>query len=131
MKRRSHFKHLFSIANADGDVESAELDLIIGLAEKFQMRTSEVTKIIKDPSSVQLFTPKSDGVRIEHLYDLVTVMLVDGHIDKRELDLCKSIAGKLGLQQELIDSLIRDLIEKALKGVAPEKAIEDALKNYG
>ena len=52
-KRRSHFNHLFAIANADGNLESAELDLLIRLAEKFHMSTAEVTSIIRDPSSAE------------------------------------------------------------------------------
>ena len=130
-KRRSHFKNLFAVANADGKVKGTELDCLIRLAEKFNMSTAEVTRIIQDPSSVKIHPLKENGERIEHLYDLVTVMLVDDHIDKRELALCKSFAGKLGLEEEIVDSLVRDLIEKALEGVTPESAVKEALSAYG
>ena len=129
-KRRSHFKNLFAVARADGDVDRAEMDLVIGLAEKFHMSTDEVTKIIRDPDAVALVTPKTPKERMEHLYDLITVMMVDGKIDEKELFLCKSLGVKLGCEETDIDSLVRDLIEQALGGNAPEKAVEKILGKY-
>ena len=129
-KRRSHFKNLFAVARADGDVDRSEMDLVIGLAERFHMSTEEVTKIIRNPEAVPLVTPKTPAERIEHLYDLVTVMMVDGQIDEKELFLCKSLAVKLGCGEESVDSLVRDLIEQALSSVAPDKAVEKMLKKY-
>ncbi len=129
-KRRSHFKNLFAVARADGDVDRVEMDLVIGLAEKFHMSTAEVTRIIRDPDSVALVALKSPGERIEHLYDLITVMLVDGKIDEKELFLCKSLGVKLGWGEDTIDSLVRDLIEQAMNGVSPEKTVERMLAKY-
>jgi uncharacterized tellurite resistance protein B-like protein len=129
-KRRSHFKNLFAVANADGDVDRAEMDLVIGLAEKFHMSTEEVTRIIRNPEDVPLITPKTSEERMEHLYDLINVMMVDGHIDEKELFLCKSLAVKLGCSEETIDPLVRELIENALNEVAPEKAVEVLAGKY-
>ena len=129
-KRRSHFKNLFAVARADGDVDRAEMDLVIGLAEKFHMSTNEVTRIIRDPDAVALVTPKTANERMEHLYDLITVMMVDGRIDEKELFLCKSLGVKLGCGEDTIDGLVRELIELAMAGVAPKKAMEKMLNKY-
>ena len=129
-KRKSHFKNLFFVARADGDVDRAEMDLIVGLAEKFNMSTKEVTAIIRNPEDVALLIPKTPEERMEHLYDLVTVMMVDGQIDENELNLCKSLAVKLGCDEETVDPLIRDLIERALRGITPEKVISDLMYKY-
>lgn len=129
-KRRSHFKNLFAVARADGDVHRAEMDLVIGLAEKFHMSTEEVTKIIRDPDSVALVSPKTPEERMEHLYDLITVMMVDGRIDEKELFLCKSLGVKLGCGEDTIDSVVRELIEMAMNGISPEKAVERLVGKY-
>jgi uncharacterized tellurite resistance protein B-like protein len=129
-KRRSHFKNLFSVARADGDVDRAEMDLVIGLAEKFHMSTDEVTRIIRNPEDIALVTPKTAEERMEHLYDLITVMMIDGRIDEKELFLCKSLAVKLGCREETVDSLLRDLIEQALMKNPPATAIEKLLGKY-
>ena len=129
-KRRSHFKNLFSIARADGNVDRAEMDLVIGLAEKFHMSTEEVTRIIRNPEDIPLITPKTAEERMEHLYDLINVMMVDGRIDEKELFLCKSLALKLGCSEETIDGLLRDLIEQAINRIPPEKTVEKLLEKY-
>jgi hypothetical protein len=90
-KRRSHFKNLFAVARADGDLRREEMDLVIGLAENFNMSTDEVTRIIRN---------------------------------------CKSLGVKLGCEETRIDSLVRDLIDLALGGNAPENAVEKILGKY-
>lgn len=129
-KRKSHFKNLFNVARVDGGVDRSELDLIVGLAEKFQMSTEEVTKIIRNPEAVAWVMPKTTGERLEHLYDLVVVMIVNGQIDERELFLCKSLGVKLGFGEDTIDSLVRDLIERAMKGDASDKVLKDLTGRY-
>ena len=129
-KRRSHFNNLFAIANADGNVESAELDLLIRLAEKFHMSTAEVTRIIRDSASVEPVALKTHEERVEHLYHLIMVMLVDGRIDRQELSLCKGFATKLGFEDGVIDPLTRDLIEKAMNGQDTESAVRQVMEKY-
>ncbi|MDX1332029.1 MAG: hypothetical protein R3252_03285 [Robiginitalea sp.] len=129
-KRKSHFKNLFAVARADGNVDRAEMDLVIGLAEKFHLTTGEVTKIIRDPDAVALVTPKTPEERMEHLYDLITVMMVDGKIDERELFLCKSLAIKLGCEEDTVDALVRGLIDHAIGGIPPEKAVDTLMRKF-
>lgn len=129
-KRRSHFAHLFDIANADGNVDNAELDLLIKMAEKFHMSTAEVTRIIKNPSGAGEISLKTPEERVEQLYDLITVMLVDGQIDPRELSMCKSFATKLGFDEAILDPLTRDLIERAMSGASHEVVVENILAKY-
>ncbi|MEJ2584737.1 MAG: TerB family tellurite resistance protein [Robiginitalea sp.] len=129
-KRRSHFKNLFAVARADGDIHRDEMDLVIRLAEKFHMSTKEVTRIIRNPDTVAMVRPKTPAERMELLYDLITVMLVDGRIDEKELFLCKSLGVKLGCGEESIDATVRDLIEQAMNGITPDKAVEKMLKKY-
>lgn len=129
-KRRSHFKNLFAVARADGVVCREEMDLVIALAEKFQMTPGEATRILRDPDGGGLVLPKTPRERMEHLYDLVTVMLADGRIDEREVFLCQSLAMKMGCREESSGPLIGDMIACAKSGMAPEKAIETFLEKY-
>ena len=129
-KRRSHFKNLFSVARADGVVCREEMDLVVGLAEKFQMAPQEVTRILRNPDDGDLVLPKTPGERMEHLYDLVTVMLADGRIDEREVFLCQSLAGKMGCREGSSGPLIRDMMACAQSGMDPEKAIAGLLEKY-
>ncbi len=129
-KRRSHFRNLFAVARVDGVLCREEMDLVISLAEKFEMSPAGVTKILKNPDSGKLVLPKTSRERIEHLYDLVTVMVVDGRIDEREVFLCESLAAKMGCREGVPGPLIQEMIGLAQQGAAPEKAAETLLGKY-
>ena len=42
---------------------------------------------------------------------MVSLMMVDGKIDKKELALCKLTALNLGFKHEIIDAMIIDIIK--------------------
>ncbi len=129
-KRRSHFKNLFAVARADEVVCREEMDLVASLAQKFQMSTPEVTHILRNPDDGDLVMPKTPLERMEHLYDLVGVMLADGRIDEREVFLCQSLAAKMGFREGITGPMIGEMMEYAKSGIAPEIAIERLLKKY-
>ena len=129
-KRRSHFKNLFAVARADEVVCREEMDLVASLAEKFRMNTPEVMNILRNPDDGELVLPKTPLERMEHLYDLVAVMLADGRIDEREVFLCQSLAAKMGFREGITGQLIGEMMECAKSGIAPENAIEKLLKKY-
>lgn len=118
------------MAKADGEIDRSEMDLIIGLAEGFHMSTQEVTQIIRDPDSVKELIPKTREERMEQLYDLVTVMLVDGKINEKELFFCKRLAVRLGWGEEAVNPLIRDMIETSMQGTAHDRAVVNLLEKY-
>lgn len=129
-KRRSHFKNLFAVARVDGVVCREEMDLVVRLADKFQMTTEEVTQIIRNPENGELVLPKTPEERMEHLYDLVTVMLVDGRVDEREVFLCQSMAAKMGCREGVPGPLIKEMMEQAQNGTDAHSAIAALLKKY-
>lgn len=129
-KRRSHFKNLFAVARVDGVVCREEMDLVIRLSEKFQMTTTEVSHIIRNPENGELVLPKTPEERMEHLYDLVTVMLVDGRVDEREVFLCQSLAAKMGCREGIPGPLIKEMMEHANNGVAPDRAVAALMKKF-
>lgn len=129
-KRRNHFRNLFFLARADGEVDRSEMDIIIDLAEGFHMSTQEVTKIIRNPDTVAEVIPKTREERMEQLYDLITVMLVDGQIDEKELFFCKRMAVRLGWAEEAVNPLVRDMIETSINGTAHDKAVAKLMEKY-
>ncbi|APQ18791.1 TerB family tellurite resistance protein [Maribacter hydrothermalis] len=122
-KRKSHFKNLLAVAMADGKLDNIEFDYIMQLADKCYMTGDEVKRVIDFPEAISFHPPKTERERFDQMYDLVTVMLVDGRIDDREMQLCKVFAMKLGFKPAIVDKLVLDLIDNALKGVAKDVAL--------
>lgn len=127
-KRKSHFKNLLAVAMVDGKIDNVEFDYIMNLASKCYMSHEEIQRVIDFPEQINFYAPKTNKERFDQIYDLVTVMLVDGNIDERERSLCKVFAMKLGFRTAIVDKLIEDTIENALLGIAKEIALHEVLK---
>lgn len=128
-KRKSHFKNLLAMAMADGKIENVEFDYIMQLANKCYMSEDEIKRVIQNPAAIAFVAPKTDRERFDQLYDLVTVMLVDGDINQRELTLCKTFAMRLGFRTAIIDKMIEDIIHNVIKGIAGEIAINQMVNS--
>ncbi|MEP2688861.1 hypothetical protein [Maribacter dokdonensis] len=126
-KRKSHFKNLLAVAMADGNLDNIEFDYIMQLADKCYMSRDEVKRVIDFPEAITFHPPKTNRERFDQMYDLVTVMLIDGRIDDREMQLCKVFAMKLGFKPAIVDKLVLDLIDNAVEGVAKEIALAQLL----
>jgi len=124
-KRKSHFKNLLAVAMADGKLDNIEFEHIMNLARKCYMSQDEVQRVIDNPELINFYAPKTNEERFNQIYDLVTVMLIDGQIDERERSLCKVFAMKLGYKTVLVDKLVNDIIENAIVGVAKEVALKE------
>lgn len=126
-KRKSHFKNLLAVAMADGNFDNVEYEYIMALAQKCYMSPAEVQRVIDNPEMIGFYAPKTNQERFDQIYDLVTVMLIDGKIDDREMKLCKIFAMKLGFRTAIVDRLIMDIVDQAVHGVAKDLALKQVL----
>ncbi|MCS7035700.1 MAG: hypothetical protein RMJ33_05225 [Saprospiraceae bacterium] len=123
-KRLSHIKNLIVLACADGEVDKNELGLIFRIGINAGLTPEELNRILERPDSVKFYPPESYKERIEHLYDMVMVMMVDGEINEGEMAFCKVVAMELGFSHEIIDQMVRDLVEMVARGLALEVALQ-------
>lgn len=128
-KRKSHFKNLLAVAMADGHLDNIEFEYIMQLANQCYMSREEVQRVIDFPEAINFHAPKTNRERFDQMYDLVTVMLVDGNIDDREIQLCKIFAMRLGFKPAIVDKLVVDLIDNAINGIAKEAALAQLISN--
>lgn len=108
-KRKSHIKNLISVAIVDGHLADEEWALLSRVAERLGMTNEEMEHIKNNPGEVAFVVPKKYQEKIQQVNDLVALMMVDGDVDKTELELCKKIALKL----DLLPRVVIDLIDNA------------------
>ena len=123
-KRKSHFKNLLAVAVVDHKLAFEEIDYVIKLAERCQISREEVKSVLKDPEAVKFKPPRKLKNRLDQIYDLVTVMVVDGEVDKREMALCKAFAIKLSFHPLIVDQLLSDLVGFAMQGVSLNQVLK-------
>lgn len=127
-ERLSYIKSLISIASADGDFDDDEKQLIYQLGESSDIGKEEVDNIISNPESIEFVVPEQEDEKLELIYDLVLVMMVDDHMDEGELKLCKKYMVKLGYSDTLVALLITSAIYNVRQGIEKAEAI-NSFKN--
>lgn len=121
-KRLSHIRNLVALACADGSLDKSEMDLIFKIGVRAGLSPDELNRIFQRPDSIAFYPPDSYRERIEQLYDMVMVMMVDGEFHKNEIALCKLTAIKLGFRHQVIDKIVHDTVEMIADGIATEIA---------
>lgn len=107
--RKSHVKNLITVAMADGELNSDEWDLLVTIAKSLGATESEITNIKNHPETIQFTPPKKYDEKVRQVSDLVAVMTIDGHINPREVELCKKISLKLDILPRIVDDIVADL----------------------
>lgn len=119
-RRKSHILNLLSVAAADGEISEREIAFLAHVAERLYMPRKEFIDVLENPNDVVFYPPDSDRERIDQLDDLVRMMLSDGDIDQNEIFRCKAFALKLGFKPQIIDALVKHVVEGAMHHWAKE-----------
>ncbi|UII28781.1 TerB family tellurite resistance protein [Fulvivirga maritima] len=113
-KRKSHVKNLITVAMADGHLAKEEWDLLVTIARKLEMSNDDIQNIKNNPEDIKFTPPKKYDEKIQQVEDLVAVMMIDGDVDKNEMELCKKLALKLDLLPRVVNDLIYETYKKKI-----------------
>jgi tellurite resistance protein len=97
------------VALADGRIESDEWDFLRGIASALGATNAEIDNIKNHPDQVRFIPPKSHDERVQQIRDLVAIMTIDGHINEKELELCKKISLKLDILPRMVDDIVSEM----------------------
>jgi uncharacterized tellurite resistance protein B-like protein len=128
-KRLSHVKNLIGLALSDGNFDKGEMNFVSRIAASAGIQPGEIERIMKRPESISFFPPENQQERVEQLYDLVMLMMVDGEFHENEIAFCKLVAIELGFKHQIIEEIVDKTIEMILAGVASEIAV-NRLKDF-
>lgn len=97
---------MVAVAIADGYWHPNEKDLIAKKAKEFGLESKQVIQVIENADDLKFQVPQNIIAREEQLTDAVRMALVDGHLHKKEYELCINIANRLGFSQRSVDQAI-------------------------
>ncbi len=121
-KIRSHFAHLCQLSLADAVVTKDELDYLKKLCVIYGVSEKEFEDIMDNAFSIPFAAPDMPMKRLEQIYDLARMVLIDESIDERKVKLCIKVAKKLGFKAHIVGDLIKALVN------ASEETGEDVLE---
>ncbi|MGK7395422.1 MAG: hypothetical protein ACNS62_12675 [Candidatus Cyclobacteriaceae bacterium M3_2C_046] len=116
--KKSHLKNLLEVALADGNLDKNEVLLLHSLGKRFNISPEEIDQIKNNPQTINFHPPKSNKERFNQIYDLVCMMMIDGQINRHELDICKLFALKLGFMPLIVDDFVRIITDNVSRGIS-------------
>ena len=123
-RNRDHFAAIVSIALADGIITDEEQAFINRTAINLEIEEEEVTYIMKNVDEYQINPPSTKRARLERLYDLARIVLVDNIADAAEKKLMHRLVIGLGFDADQADSIIEKSFIEIKKGSDEEDFIE-------
>ncbi len=104
-----HFVNLVAIAAADGYLDAREREFLAERAEENGMRAEEFNNIIEDADKLHFVVPLNQVECEEQLNDAVFMSMVDGEISDKEYQLCISLASRLGIAQQEVETVVANV----------------------
>ncbi|MDX6745546.1 TerB family tellurite resistance protein [Polaribacter sp. PL03] len=87
-----HFANIVKIAKADGEISEGEKELLIRAGKNLNITLEESILILTNPEKYPTNPPVGYEDRIERLYRLAKMILVDGEAKLVEVQLMRKIA---------------------------------------
>ena len=112
-----HFANIVKIAKADGDITELEEALIIKAGKRLNITAEESIIILNNPDNFPINSPVSYDERIERLFRLTRMLLVDGDEDLREVNLLQKIATGLNFKSRNIEVVCKESIKLVKQNV--------------
>ena len=109
--RKSHINNLITLALIDGNLDKTEQDLLYNVASQWGITPKEFQYILKNPKKVKFNPPTTKDERVHQMLDLIYMMMIDGKIQEREMDLVKTLAPSLGFPPSAVDKTVNYIID--------------------
>ncbi len=110
-----HFANIVKIAKKDGVIVDSERKLLERMARELQVTEIEFDAVMENPDKFPINSPVSYDERIERLYSLSKMVLVDGTVDDLELQLLRRVAFKLHFEKD--EEVSKEAIRLIKEGV--------------
>ena len=108
---KTHLSHLISLAFIDGKLTNSERKQIYSIGLLKGLRFEEIDQLFFNPE-FRYDRDMSKEEKFNQMYDLINMSKTnDGFVDQQEIDLCHSIAIKLGIDEKNSPVLIKTIIQ--------------------
>ncbi len=130
-KRISHVRNLVALSYTDGIMSPEEQEIILQIAERSGMTQEELDFVMEKPDQIEFYVPRKTSDRIEEIYDMVALMMIDGGISDQEMLLCKLVAEKMHFDPVVIDVMIDDMVDLIARDIVFEAGVRKIMDNAG
>lgn len=126
----SQLINLLNCALSDGKFVESEKKFLIEIANRFGMDSNFIENIFHSEIEFNFEMPSAKEEKMQHLIDLVFMMMIDCKITNEEKSFCEEIAIRLGFSAKTIDFLISKILKDIKVKVEEDNFIFDKILKY-
>ena len=105
-----HLRNLIVLSKADGKELPEEAEFISSIIGRESLTEEDQKYCIENLDAIDNAIPDNYNERMEYLYDLIKLMVIDGHVDEKELEICKECAEMMKIPSDSVENLVNNLI---------------------
>lgn len=111
-KHLATFQNILVMANADGDINEQEIELLAEMARGMGLNQEEFGEKVAQVNELDFIIPEDEAEREHELRMVVLTMITDGNIDPREYKSLLRFAESMEIEQEYVDTVVNFYVEK-------------------
>lgn len=119
-REKSYLLQLFSIAMADAVLDHREQEYLWYVAKKRGITEDEFEELKSHSGNTQFIIPDNSYARFRMIFDFVWLMMLDGDVDTREVEVCKKLVAQLDFSPDLVDEMVGHINNHLACGILPE-----------
>jgi uncharacterized tellurite resistance protein B-like protein len=127
-KLKAHFLRLYQMAICDDDFSTQELKMLYKSAEERGVSPKDLDEILLNPINTKLLIPETIEEKVESLYDLTTMVWMDGVVTENEYAMLEKYVAMFGFVEENVKDIVDYFIESVKQGKTKTDILND-LKN--
>ena len=118
--RLAYVEQLFKMAHSDGHMDEGEYHFILKVAQRLQVEV-DFEHLHENLGQISLDEAASKRFGFDLLFDMSWLMLVDGEVDDKELELGMSLGAQLGFHSTNVKKMVLSIGQHKKMGIPPEQ----------
>ncbi|AXT58518.1 MULTISPECIES: hypothetical protein [Aquimarina] len=127
-EKLSLLSEMIDFAKADKKIKDEEYNFILAVASQLEISEEEIGYLVRNSAEKRNLQPESQ--RILQFHRLVLLMNVDQEAALSEVDKIKEMGLHMGLRQEAVDTVLKEMHKYPNKVIPPKDLIEIFTRFY-
>lgn len=113
---KTHIRNLIEMARADGKVDDTENELLLTIAQRYEISPAVINRLDENNYEVSLEVPEDDKEKFEQFFELVQMMMADNFMHEDELNLCYFFALRYGYKKDKVEEIVTEAVNAIKEG---------------
>ena len=127
----SHFANIVRIAKSDDQISPEELIFLTRVANKYNISDENFKAILESPDKIPTVAHLDCLERIERLFELLTMVRADHHIEVEEVSVLRKIVTGLAFPLHKVDQIVDQSITVDIEHTDVDSFADSILKILG